>query len=145
MKSKKIFFITISIICCFFTNTFSYEKLNQDYLNQLIIQFRTAYNEGTLTRDQIERELSSFNQFKEHVQNWLNASDQNNSEKAKKVVTADIKQLETKKDSKLSNHFVKEFYSIQGDDKKAINNMIHDIDSIISMYKEFLNSTKSIN
>lgn len=127
-----------SITIFSFRDVLAYQNLDDRYVAQLKDVLSKKYQRSEFTDVQLEqlnRELQSFKQFKIHAQNWLNAVDRGKAEakQAKRVVDRDIKELAEKKSSELSQHFVKEYESIQVDDKEDIGKLIKDIDKIIDM------------
>lgn len=132
MKSKKAFIIILINLYLLIINIFAYEKINKDYLKTLSTQYQTAYLKGEITSERIEREKASFVLFKSHVQDWLNSSSATKNE----AVENDIDQLRRIKGSKLAEHFINQYNSINDKDKQGITYLLEDINSIIAMFDD---------
>ncbi|PWU05586.1 MAG: hypothetical protein C5B43_03135 [Verrucomicrobia bacterium] len=120
-----------------FLNGFAYQELDTNKIQQLKKDLSIKYQKGEMSEaevDEFERVFIDFKQLKIKVQIWLDSIGQPEKVKlAKEEVSKDIKKLADKKDSELSQHFTKEFQTMQEGNNEEINALLRDIDKIIDM------------
>lgn len=143
MKFKKLVFLVLltAMIGFEFSNVYGYSKLRRP---EVVAALGAGLRIKELNHDKIKKEIDLYVQFSEDVRKWLNTVEQGQeSENAKNIVKADLKKLEKEIYSKyLMDHFIKQFNSIKGDDKQAIEGMLQDIYNVIHYYQDVLETIK---